>query len=149
MSIRWELVLRIRIFQDGTEIARLWCRWSELRIQALLGVAGEAHEWQADHKVKSRDQQTRAEIIKCLCGDLFVSACEIDQRDHGHERGILEKRDEVIRHWRQDQSEGLRDYDMEEALTLRHAECAGGLHLASRNGKQAGSVIFGLIGSIV
>jgi magnesium-transporting ATPase (P-type) len=62
---------------------------------------------------------------------------------------VFKKRDEIIGHWRKNQTERLWDDNVDETLLLGHAKRSGCFHLAFGNGEKTSAVVFRLVSGII
>src|SRR5262249_23823547 len=93
----------------------------------------QARQPEADREVNYRDEQVHLDQAAVSLGDLRGGAEEVGDREHVHERGVLEQDDGLRQKHRQHVTERLRQHDLAHGLPVGEPERVAGPHLPARD----------------
>jgi len=100
-------------------------------------------------EVNPRGHEAKADVIVSGHGQHAIDLRQLDHRDNGHDRRVLEHGDEIVGDWRDHHTNGLRQYDVLKGLPAAHAQRQCSFGLAARDGLDAGAIILRLTRGVI
>src|SRR5215510_9548127 len=116
--------------------------------QSELQSLHEARQAEADREIDHRDEQVHLDQAPVPLRDLRGGAEEIGDREHVHERGVLEQDDGLCEQHRQHVAKRLRQHDLAHRLPVGEPQRVAGPHLAARDGLDAGPHDLAVVGRL-
>src|SRR5438270_9705252 len=101
---------------------------------APFEVARQMAERDRHDQIETRRRQPDAEVAGAGLGEDLVFLAQLDDRDDADDAGVLEQRDQVVGHRRNDDAQRLRQGDAPEGERRRQGERGRSVPLATRHG---------------
>src|SRR5262245_12409497 len=99
----------------------------------------ESRQAEADREIDRRDEEVHLDQAAVSLGDFRGGAEEIGDREHVHERGVLEQDDGLRQEHREHVPERLGQHDLAHGLPVGEPERVAGPHLPARDRLDAGA----------